>query len=254
MKSNLQSQSGGLLSEIPNRSGGVLGWLKNHAGIVISALVLVVIVIFGIMQFQQNQSLRAEVSRLKGETGVSDAEIKELVDKVGKLVILPDEEPTIATVTDPDKLSDQAFFSSAKTGDKVLIFTNAKKAILYRPEQNKIIEVAPVNIGESETQPNIAGDIAPVTDKNLVSIQIQNASGIDGLARRVAAKFTVAGYSLVSVSDAPGGVADSNTITYGKQFEGHLEDIKNILANPATTNIQVGATEVVIVLGRDFKE
>jgi hypothetical protein len=69
---------------------------------------------------------------------------------VGKLIALPEgEQPTLATVTDPEKLRTQAFFASAKTGDKVLIYTNAKKAILYNPTENKIIEVAPINIGNN---------------------------------------------------------------------------------------------------------
>ena len=57
------------------------------------------------------------------------------------------ETPTIATVTDASKLKDQAFFTNAVTGDKVLIYTNAKKAFLYRPSTNKIINIAPVNLG-----------------------------------------------------------------------------------------------------------
>jgi hypothetical protein len=38
----------------------------------------------------------------------------------------------------------------AKKGDKVLIYTNAKKAILYDPELNKIVNVAPLNIGDQK--------------------------------------------------------------------------------------------------------
>ncbi len=76
-------------------------------------------------------------------------EAEALVAKVGALIVLPaDEKPTVATVQDPEKLKEQAFFANAKTGDKVLIYTTARKAILYSPTDNKIVEVAPVNIGE----------------------------------------------------------------------------------------------------------
>ena len=79
----------------------------------------------------------------------SQQETKELVDRVAKLITLPaDEVPTVATVSDPEKLKDQPFFAHAKKGDKVLIYSKAKKAILYDPVANKIVEVAPLNIGE----------------------------------------------------------------------------------------------------------
>ncbi len=74
---------------------------------------------------------------------------KELVKQVAKLIELPDEEPTIATVLDKDKLEDQPFFKKAQNGDKVLVFSQAKKALLYRPSQNKIIEFSPINLGET---------------------------------------------------------------------------------------------------------
>lgn len=81
-------------------------------------------------------------------------ESRDLITKVGKLIVLPEgEEPTVATVTDTELLKDQPFFVNAKTGDKVLIYTNARKAILYSPESDKIVEVAPVNIGASEAPP-----------------------------------------------------------------------------------------------------
>ena len=70
-----------------------------------------------------------------------------LVKKVGGLLELPkDETPTIATVEDKNKLKDQPFFKSAENGDKILIYTNARKAIVYRPSSNKIINVGPIAI------------------------------------------------------------------------------------------------------------
>lgn len=78
-------------------------------------------------------------------------QIKEVVARVSRLIILPEgEDPTVATVSDPEKLKDQPFFAKAKKGDKVLIYTNAKRAILYDPVAEKIIEVAPINIGSAQ--------------------------------------------------------------------------------------------------------
>jgi hypothetical protein len=72
-------------------------------------------------------------------------EATKTIQAVGKLMVLPDEVPTVATVTDLEKLKDQVFFKNAKIGDKVLIYLKAQKAILYDSESNKIIELAPLN-------------------------------------------------------------------------------------------------------------
>lgn len=80
---------------------------------------------------------------------VAQEEISDVVAKVGRHMILPENEtPTAAVVADPEVLKkDQPFFNNAKTGDKVLIYANALKAILYNPETDKIVEVAPLIIG-----------------------------------------------------------------------------------------------------------
>jgi hypothetical protein len=78
-------------------------------------------------------------------------ESQDLVAKVGVLIELPSgETPTIATVTDITKVKDQAFFTNAQNGDKLLIYPQAKKAILYRPSTNKVINVAPLVIGATQ--------------------------------------------------------------------------------------------------------
>jgi hypothetical protein len=94
------------------------------------------------------------------------ADMEQLVELVGELIVLPEgEQPTVATVSDVEKLRDQAFFANAKDGDRVLLYANAKKAILYDPTAHKIVEVAPINIGEeaAETpEPSVAGTTTEV--------------------------------------------------------------------------------------------
>jgi hypothetical protein len=95
-------------------------------------------------QYKKTQAL------LQNPGAQATAQAKVLINEVGQLMLLPtDEQPTIATVSDVTKLMDQPFFANAKNGDKVLIYTQTKKAILYRESINKIIEVAPVNLGSS---------------------------------------------------------------------------------------------------------
>ena len=96
-----------------------------------------------------------EVAALKQDPNkTAREETERLVAQVGKLIVLPEgEAPTVATVSDPEKLKDQPFFARAKKGDRVLIYTNARKAILYDVEDNKIVEVAPINIGNPSKTP-----------------------------------------------------------------------------------------------------
>lgn len=98
----------------------------------------------------------SQYSALKSNPQIkAQQEAADTIARVARLIVLPTgETPTVATVTEPDKLKDQAFFANAKKGYKVLIYTTAKKAILYDPVADKIVEVAPINIGaQAATQP-----------------------------------------------------------------------------------------------------
>jgi hypothetical protein len=120
-------------------------------------LVLAAIIIIGTGAtayyfFSQYQSAQ---HKLDNPNQVAQQETQALIDKMSKIIDLPkadikNGEPTLATVLDKSKLKDQPFFDKAENGDKVLIYTKAKKAFLYRPDTNKIINVAPVSIGAGQ--------------------------------------------------------------------------------------------------------
>lgn len=81
--------------------------------------------------------------------GGTDAEVRALVSDVGEHMLLPDDEtPTLATVSDMHALEGQVFFRNAKEGDKVLMYLQAQRAIIYRPSIDKIIEVGPITGSE----------------------------------------------------------------------------------------------------------
>lgn len=116
---------------------------KRNLLIVSLAGVAVILIITNIFFYQK---LRALNHNPQAET---QAQTQELIGEVGKLMVLPTEAPTIATVSDPEKLKGQPFFEKAQIGDKVLIYAAARKAVLYSPSQKKIIEVAPLIIGQA---------------------------------------------------------------------------------------------------------
>ena len=89
---------------------------------------------------------------------VSQEETEFIVSRVSNLMELPDENPSLATVQDVEKLKEQKFFEKAQNGDKLLIYSQAMKAILYRPETDKIIEVAPLALNQSETNNTFQND------------------------------------------------------------------------------------------------
>lgn len=123
-------------------------------------LLLLLIVSLGVAAYSYNmyQNAQKELAKVKNNPqSIVQEEAKALITKVGSLVSLPEgENPTIATIADKTKLKTQPFFAKAENGDKVLIYTQAKKAYLYSTKLNKLLEIAPVNIGNN--QPQVAGD------------------------------------------------------------------------------------------------
>jgi len=119
---------------------------KQKFSTVIVPLVAIVAIVLSGYFYSQIRSLK------KNPNVAAQQEVDSLVSKISKMIVLPtDETPTVATVSDPTALKDQPFFSQAQKGDKVLIYAQAKKAILYSVALGKIIDVAPLNIGAAKS-------------------------------------------------------------------------------------------------------
>lgn len=115
-----------------------------------------------------------------------DKESQEIITAVSKLAIVPvGEVPTLASVTDKDKLPDTPFFQNAENGDRVLLYTQAQRAYLYRPSENKIVESSPLTLNNentsSETQPQTpTASASPIVSK-LTTITLYNGTSTKGL-------------------------------------------------------------------------
>ena len=89
-------------------------------------------------------------------------QLDSIVKKVGQLVVLPQSEtPQVAVIQDADALKkSQDFFMDAQNGDKILVYTQAHKAIIYRESTNKIVNIA-LNVGTDNTAATQKARAAP---------------------------------------------------------------------------------------------
>lgn len=134
-------------------------------------VVLIVIMMGAVIAFLaiQSQKTAKELKQLKeGQVSASpNDETKQLLDEVSKILVLPQNEtPTIATVSDLSKLAGQPFFEAAAVGDKVIIYSTSKKAILYRPSEKKVINIAPLTLDAGQQS-------APVDNNNNNTVNAQ---------------------------------------------------------------------------------
>ncbi|MDD5290949.1 MAG: hypothetical protein PHZ04_02425 [Patescibacteria group bacterium] len=115
---------------------------------IIFGIIFIAVIAFGAWSFVQYQNTNAQLKQLstvEGQQAVAQKETQDLLNKVGQFIILPKgETPIVATITDPDKLAaGQAFYQGSIKGDKVLVYNKAKKAIIYSPSRNVLVNVGP---------------------------------------------------------------------------------------------------------------
>lgn len=130
---------------------------------VVVLVVILLLAVAGVATFKANEYKvkldQAQAALKKGSAEQAKKEAAALVKKVGTLIELPKEEPSVATVADKSKIKNQPFFAKAENGDKLLLFVKAKKVILYREKTNKIIEVGTLNVNQGgEAQGEVAGE------------------------------------------------------------------------------------------------
>jgi hypothetical protein len=191
-------------------------------------------------------------------------ETRQTITAVSKLMLLPTgETPTVATVGDVTKLSTQAFFANSINGDKVLIYNTAKKAILWRPSTNMIIEVAPITVMTSDSS-GTATDSAAAKPEGAagdnaekISFILYNGAGVTGLTKtyETSLKAKIAGVTVAARENAA-TVYDKSVLidVKGDKMEqaGQLSRKLGITLGGLPKNEKVTATaDFLIILGKD---
>ncbi len=121
---------------------------RNVKVIAITAVAL----LFVLLLWQYTKA-RNELKKSKNPDVAIQEEGRDTQAEVSKVMVLPKTEtPTVANISDVSKLKDRTFFANAENGDKVLIYKEAKKAIIYRPSSKQIVEVATYNSEQDPTK------------------------------------------------------------------------------------------------------
>lgn len=234
------------------------GFVKNSVFWIVIVIILLVLAalpsLYFYNQYQKTKNL------LQNPTASVNDENKTLIQAVGKLIELPvSENPTIATVSDKTKLQDQPFFAHAQNGDKVLIYTQAKKAILYRPSINKIIDVAPVNIGQNQLPTNSASRSASKAAKEPVKVVLYNGTATIGLTNSAEAKIK-GKISNIEVADKSNAAKKDYQNTVIIDLSGNQSQIASqlvaLLGGKVVSSVPSGeakpTADILVILGKDF--
>ncbi len=149
------------------RKGGLLNLLL---------LIAIIAVIAGfVWAEQERRAARSELEKTVGEleelrqaSQRDGAEVAaEVLGKLrGHMVIPTTPEPTVATIVNIDQLREaNEFYSVADNGDHLII--TEKRAILYDPELDIILDVVPVSINQASEAPPAEQPAAdePTTDE-----------------------------------------------------------------------------------------
>lgn len=144
-----QNQATEATAQPGRRRSGMKPIQKLFLGMALAILVLVVVCTFLIIKAMQapaapevtvEQDLPAEVT----------SEEAEVLAGLGRLMILPDEVPSIATIVDVDTLiADQSFYVGAQNGDQLILYPQSQRAIIYSPSRNIIVNAGSLVVNDS---------------------------------------------------------------------------------------------------------
>ncbi len=182
--------------------------LKKWAKVGLPVAVGVVLVggfIWAFVNYQKAQDRLDKLGTAEGQKKVAQEEIQSVIKVLSELILLPEgEEPIVATVKEAEALREkEAFYKNVQPGDKIVIFSQSRKAIIYRPKDNKLVNVGPIVMGDQsvtpfqgeeeatslEAAPDESQEQEESSASSEISVEIRNGSLESGAANLLAEKF-----------------------------------------------------------------
>ena len=109
-------------------------------------IIVIILALFSVFMYSQYLSAKHTV---QNPSAAVNKQVASTINSVSKLAVVPtNETPTVETVQNATKLKSLAFYKNAENGDKVIVYTKAGEAILYRPSTNQIVNILAVTVSK----------------------------------------------------------------------------------------------------------
>ncbi len=236
----------------------------NHR-IIVLLLLLVIASIFAGWSFLRLQITINKIKTNNIDTTVTEEQSMQqyynLIKLVQKhIVVNSNEEPFVAIVGDGDvarKL--QPFFSQAKTDDVIVMYSD--KAILFRPSEDKIVNIGPVfaiNYTNTDSR-TIESDDTEIVKEQIdirkdITLDIRNGSSVPGRAAATAESLSqLDWYKPINIDNAKNyQYPQTLIINLGNVDVAELEELYGVKALVDLPDGEVQSeADVVIILGND---
>ncbi len=162
---------------------------------------------------------------------IQEAQNKRIIAEVSKVYALPQgETPVVGKVSDKEAIKKQyPILDTVENGDYLLIYQEAKKAILYRPSTKQVIKEIPVSVDSGALVSVVgSGSEREAVEKTLTS---SNVTFTDGGS----ANTTISGITVVDVS----GKNADNAKALAEKLGGKVGSLPTGEDKPSDTDLVV---------------
>ena len=230
------------------------------------ALLVVIISISLITAVSVSLKLYLDASRklakltVAQETGVvptpTENELKDLLNKVGRHMILPTGTPRVVMVTNIETLKkEQPFFENAKDGNELLVFAN--KVIIYDPVADRIIDIAYI-------KPTSATESAATTAQQTARVVLYNGTSRAGLTTTAEnnLKDKLSGMEIVGREKAKKSDYTETIVSdYAGKNKSATEELAKLLGgkvadfpkDESTPPASLAPVDIIVILGSSYK-
>lgn len=240
-------------SEGKTKATTALGSSKLTNALLIALLVLAVAgFAWSYINYQAAQKKIAVLTDPKLASELNQKQTEVLLEKLGKLMDLPAEKnPIVATINDVETLAaTQDFYTNAHNGDKLLIFSQSRKAIIYDENRNVLVNAGPIFYSDpaANAQPQRAAD--------RVTIDLRNGSTVADLAVKTRDQLkTTFAFNILRIAKA--AKTDYTTTTLIDLTDGSkgqmVADLQKALGANVVKQMPNGEAEtkaeIVVILG-----